>query len=96
MPGHATTFRQACYISTWRASEGLVSIMEPSNEHEREIARLFDERALSQGTLDYAAVPAVTAQLKFMMTRSDSAFLIAYLHWRMNNPIQKAGGAHGV
>jgi hypothetical protein len=34
----------------------------------------------------------VTVQLKFMMTRSDSEFLIAYLHWRMNNPIQKAEG----
>jgi hypothetical protein len=64
--------------------------MEPSNDHEREIARLFDERALSQGTLDYPAVPA---QLKFMMTRSDSEFLIAYLHWRVNNPIQKAADA---
>jgi hypothetical protein len=64
--------------------------MEPSNDHEREIARLFDERALSEGQLDYSAVPAITARLKFMMTRSDSEFLIAYLHWRMNNPIRKA------
>jgi hypothetical protein len=66
--------------------------MEPSNDHEREIARLFDELALSQGKLDYSAVPTVTAQLKFMMSRSDSVFLIAYLHWRMNNPIQKSDG----
>ena len=66
--------------------------MEPSNDHERELARLIDERALTQGTLDYTAVPAVAAQLKFMMTRKDSEFLIAYLHWRMNNPIRKAGG----
>jgi hypothetical protein len=66
--------------------------LEPSNDHEREIARLFDEMALSQGKLDYSAVPTVTAQLKFMMSRSDSVFLIAYLHWRMNNPIQKSDG----
>jgi hypothetical protein len=66
--------------------------MEPSNDHEREIARLFDELALSQGKLDYSAVPTVTAQLKFMMSRSDSVFLIAYLHWRVNNPIRKADG----
>jgi len=64
--------------------------MEPSNDHEREIARLFDERALSEGKLDYSAVPAITARLKFMMTRSDSEFLIAYLHWRINNPIRKS------
>ena len=64
--------------------------MEPSNDHERELVRLIDERAISLGKLDYTAVPAVTVQLKFMMTRSDSEFLIAYLHWRMNNPIQKA------
>jgi hypothetical protein len=66
--------------------------MEPSNDHERELVRLIDERAISLGKLDYTAVPAVTVQLKFMMTRSDSEFLIAYLHWRMNNPIQKAEG----
>ncbi len=66
--------------------------MEPSNDHERELVRLIDERAISLGKLDYTAVPAVTVQLKFMMTRSDSEFLIAYLHWRMNNPIQNAEG----
>jgi hypothetical protein len=63
--------------------------MEPSNDHERTLARLIDERALSLGRLDYTAVPAIAAQLEFMMSRSDSEFLIAYLHWRMNNPIQK-------
>ena len=62
--------------------------MEPSNDHERELARLIDERA-AQGKLDYTAVPAVAALLQFMMTRSDSEFLIAYLHWRMNNPLSK-------
>jgi len=61
--------------------------MEPTNDHEREIARLIDERQLSHGKLDYTAVPAVAAVLKFMMTRSDSEFLIAYLHWRMKNPL---------
>jgi len=66
------------------------STMEPTNDHERAIALLIDERALAQGKLDYTAVPAVAEQLKFMMSRSDSEFLIAYLHWRMNNPIQKA------
>ncbi|HYV63657.1 MAG TPA: hypothetical protein VE958_13330 [Bryobacteraceae bacterium] len=62
--------------------------MEPSNDHEREIARLIDERALSERKLDYTAVPAVTAALGFLMTRSDSEFLIAYLHWRINNPLK--------
>ena len=66
--------------------------MEPTNDHERELARLIDERALSTGKLDYTAVPTVTARLKFMMTRTDSEFLIAYLHWRMNNPLPKTDG----
>jgi hypothetical protein len=61
--------------------------MEPSNHHEREIARLIDEHALSTAKLDYAAVPEVAAKLSFLMTRSDSEFLIAYLHWRMTNPL---------
>ena len=63
--------------------------MEPTNDREREITRLIDERQLSLGKLDYTTVPAVAALLKFMMTRSDSEFLIAYLHWRMHHPIQK-------
>ena len=64
--------------------------MEPSNDHERLLARLIDERAIAQGKLDYTAVPAVAALLDFMMSRSDSEFLIAYLHWRMNNPTTRA------
>jgi|SRR5690242_4610524 len=66
---------------------GLAYPMEPSNDHEREIARLIDERALSETKLDYTAVPAVASALSFLMTRSDSEFLIAYLQWRMNNPL---------
>ena len=65
--------------------------MESSNDHEHQIARLIDERQVSMGKLDYTAVPAVAEQLKFMMTRSDSEFLIAYLHWRMANPIAGTG-----
>jgi hypothetical protein len=64
--------------------------MEPSNDHERDLARLIDARATSEGKLDYTAVLAVAVRLTFMMTRSDSEFPIAYLHWRMNNPIQQA------
>jgi len=63
--------------------------MEPTNDHEREIARLIDERALSDRKLDYTAVPSVAAALSFLMSRSDSEFMIAYLHWRMNNPPPK-------
>src|SRR5690348_15255674 len=84
--GRVSVAFRPCYSSRWRASEGSL-LMEPSNDHEREIARLFDELALSRGKLDYASVPAVTVQLKFMMTRSDSEFMVAYLRWRMNNPI---------
>ena len=63
--------------------------MEPSNDHEREIARLVDERALTEPKLDYTAVPAVASVLSFLMSRSDSEFLIAYLQWRMNNPLKQ-------
>jgi hypothetical protein len=63
--------------------------MGPTNDHEREIARLIDERARSEGKLDYTAVPSVAAALSFLMTRSDSEFMIAYLHWRMNHPPEK-------
>jgi len=63
--------------------------MEPSNDHEREIARLIDEYAVSHEKLDYSAVPYVAALLKFMMTRPDSEFLSSYIRWRMAHPIVK-------
>jgi hypothetical protein len=63
--------------------------MGPTNDHEREIARLIDERALSEPKLDYTAVPTIAAALSFLMTRSDSEFMIAYLHWKINNPPKK-------
>jgi len=62
--------------------------MESSNDHEREISRLFDQRTRSEGKVDYAGVPAVASRLTFLMTRSDSEFLITFLHWRMNNPLR--------
>jgi hypothetical protein len=62
--------------------------MEPSNDHERAIARAVD-RISKEGNLRPTSIPEVTATLKFMMTRSDSEFLVSYVRWRMDNPIPK-------
>ena len=55
------------------------------NDHEVAIARVVDRMAL-EGRLRPTAIPEVVALLDFMMTRSDSEFLVTYIRWRMENP----------
>ena len=62
--------------------------MGPSNEHELAIARIVDQLSMD-GKLFPTAVPQIVAALDFMMSRSDSEFLVRYLQWRMANPIPK-------
>lgn len=62
--------------------------MGPSNDHELAIARVVDRISI-EGRLYPNSIPEVTACLEFMMTRSDSEFLVNYIRWRMANPIPK-------
>jgi hypothetical protein len=62
--------------------------MGPSNDHERVIARAVD-RLSTEGQLHLTSIPQVTAGLKFMMTKSESKFLVNYIRWRLATPIAK-------
>ena len=62
--------------------------MGPSNDHELAIARIVDQLSI-EGKLFPGAVPEIVAALDFMMSRTDSEFLVQYLQWRMANPIPK-------
>jgi len=62
--------------------------MEATNKHELAIAKIVD-RISTDGRLDLSVIPEVTAALDFMMSRSDSEFLVRYIKWRMANPIEK-------
>jgi len=62
--------------------------MEATNNHELAIAKIVD-RISTEGRLDRAVIPEVTSALDFMMSRSDSEFLVRYIKWRMANPMAK-------
>ena len=62
--------------------------MGPSNDHELAIARIVD-RISTEGRLYPSVVAEIAAVLDFMMSRSDSEFLVRYIQWRMANPIPK-------
>jgi len=62
--------------------------METSNDHELTIARIVDKLAID-GKLYPTAIEDVITVLDFSMSKSDSEFLVKYMRWRMDNPIQK-------
>ena len=68
--------------------------MEPTNDHEREIASLVDENARStRGKLDHSSIPKITRTLTFLMSRAESRFLTRYIEWRMDHPISGESAA---
>ena len=60
--------------------------MEPSSDHELRIARVVD-RISNQGRLERSAMSEVIVSLDFILSVSDSDFLINYIRWRTSNPI---------
>lgn len=66
----------------------VLPIMEPTNDHEREIASIVDEKARStRSKLDNSSIPKITRTLTFFMSRTDSQFLARYIQWRIDHPI---------
>jgi hypothetical protein len=62
-------------------------MIEPTNDHEREIARIVDAKATDiAGKLDFSIVRDVVEALHFIMSRSDSQFLVRYVQWRRDQP----------
>jgi|KBSMisStandDraft_5_1062788.scaffolds.fasta_scaffold1085705_1 hypothetical protein len=59
--------------------------MEPSSDHEREIASRIDQLA-SQGKLPLSAVADVAASLPFTLSKSETQFLVRYILFRRDNP----------
>lgn len=62
----------------------------PQREHELAIARIVDG-FLSDGRLYRTTLDEIIAALNFVMSRSDSEFLVSYIWWRMGNPIATSG-----
>ena len=60
--------------------------MEPSNDHELAIKVAIDTIA-TEGRLSLiSSIAEIAASLQFIMSRSDSEFLLRYMLWRMDQP----------
>jgi hypothetical protein len=66
--------------------------MKPSSDHELEIARRIDERALAGG-LSISAIAEMAAAIPFPMSESETQFLVSYIVWRRDHPIQLENSA---
>jgi hypothetical protein len=67
--------------------------MEPTNEHERMIAQSVDEKFLEDpGNSHQSIVRDVATSLDFIMSRSDSQFLVRYVQWRLDHPARPVAG----
>ena len=69
-----------------------VPFREPTTDHEQAIAQAVDEKFLgnaddrNRATLrDYLDI---SASIDFVMSASDSQFLVDYLNWRLAHPIR--------
>ena len=68
---------------------GILTVsVQPLNDHEVVIAQTVD-RISRDGTLHLTSIPKVAATLDFVMYRSDSEFLVRYIRWRMDHPMEK-------
>ena len=60
--------------------------MKPSNDHELAIKLAIDTMA-AEGRLSLiSSIPEIAASLQFIMSTSDSEFLVRYMGWRMDQP----------
>ena len=62
--------------------------MEPTNDHELEIAKIADQMSM-EGRLDLSVIDKMIAVLRFTTSMADRDFLIRYLRWRIRTPVMK-------
>ncbi len=66
--------------------------MEPTNDHERVIAKAVDDKFLEDpGNRRHSIIRDVAESLDFVMTASDSQFLVSYVQWRRTHPPEPSG-----
>ena len=71
------------------SDRGDVPFMEPTTDQERAIAKAVDGKLLEEpGNHRHTIIAVVAESLDFVMSASDSQFLVDYLNWRLANPIR--------
>jgi hypothetical protein len=62
--------------------------LEPANDHERTIAQTVDAKYLENPVgLEHLIIRDVATSLDFVMSASDSQFLVSCVQWRRTHPI---------
>lgn len=61
--------------------------MDPTNDHERAIAQAVDKKFLEDPGHSRHVIAAVAESLDFIMSVSDSKFLVSYVQWRRAHPM---------
>src|SRR5438105_12034021 len=81
----ASRERLNAHIDAHGCEPGFIK-MGPSNDHDLEIARAVDR--IAKGRLDPNKIDEIIAALRFIPSSTENKFLLGYLRWRMDNPIQ--------
>jgi hypothetical protein len=62
--------------------------MKPANDHEKDIAWRVDGRLLEDPDYPYhLIVRDIAMALEFIMSATDTKFLVHYIHWRDAHPV---------
>jgi hypothetical protein len=61
--------------------------MKPSSDHELEIVRLVDQRAIEH-KLQSSAAAEIAAAVTFAMSESETQFLVRYIIWRRDHAVK--------
>ena len=74
----------------WEVSDlqPLILAVKPSSDHEREIARRVDDLAC-EDRLSIRAIAGIAADIQFTLSQAETRFLIDYIVWRHDHPINQ-------
>jgi hypothetical protein len=64
--------------------------MEPTNDHERVIARAIDKKFLEDPGRLNLIISDVALSLDFVTSPSDVDFLVGYFYWRRDHQVSPA------
>lgn len=71
------------------ADRGDVPFREPTTDHERAIAKAVDSKLLEEpGNHRHTIIAVVAESLDFVMSASDSQFLVDYVNWQLTHTIR--------
>ena len=66
----------------------VILAVKPSSDHEREIARRVDDLACADG-LSIRAIARIATVIPFTLSQAETRFLIDYIVWRQDHPINQ-------